>query len=124
MKVENIRENNYACALKESRVVLVCQHLFNLFRKKNYANVHRNMINDGNSQTSLLPIFSVGRGTSVYRLSTRCSDFNSRYLISQVNLYIDIIGNFKTNTTAISAMNRSCTRRSSDDIMSHILTVY
>ena len=31
-----------------------------------YANVYPNTINDGNSQTSLLPIFSEGGGTSVH----------------------------------------------------------
>ena len=35
-----------------------------------YANVYRNTINDGDSQTSLLPIFSEGGGTSVHRLNT------------------------------------------------------
>ena len=35
--VENIRENNcvHVRAVQESRVVLVCQHLFNCQRKKN-----------------------------------------------------------------------------------------
>ena len=58
--------------LQESRVVLVCQHLFNCQRKTTqkiiYANVHQNTINDGDSQTSLLPIFFWGSGTSVHRL--------------------------------------------------------
>ena len=48
--------------LQESRVVLVCQHLFNRQRKnkKKYficANVYRNTINDGDFQTPLSPIF-------------------------------------------------------------------
>ena len=51
---------------------MVCQHLFNCQMKKQqkiiYANVYRNTINDGDSQTSLLPIFCEGRGTSVHRL--------------------------------------------------------
>ena len=49
--------------------------LFNCQRKnKNmiYANVYRNMINDGDSQTSPLPIFPEGVGTSVHRLSRIC----------------------------------------------------
>ena len=33
-----------------------------------YANVYRNTINDGDSQTSPLPLFSEGGGTSVHRL--------------------------------------------------------
>ena len=33
-----------------------------------YANVYRNTINDGDSQTSPLPIFPEGGGTSVHRL--------------------------------------------------------
>ena len=33
-----------------------------------YANVYRNTINDGDSQTSSLPIFPEGVGTSVHRL--------------------------------------------------------
>ena len=33
-----------------------------------YANVYRNTINDGDSQTSPLPIFPEGVGTSVHRL--------------------------------------------------------
>ena len=36
-----------------------------------YANVYPNTINDGNSQTSLLPIFSEGGGTSVHWLSIK-----------------------------------------------------
>ena len=44
------------CALKQSPVVLVCQHLFNCQMKQQqkiiYANVYRNTINDGDSQTS------------------------------------------------------------------------
>ena len=48
--------------LQESRVVLVCQHLFNRQRKNQqqkilYANVYRNTINDGDFQTPLSPIF-------------------------------------------------------------------
>ena len=62
IKVENIRENNYLRALKESRVVLVCQHLFNDHRKKINANVHQNTIKDGDSQTSLITMFFLGRG--------------------------------------------------------------
>ena len=37
-------------------------------KKKIYANVYRNTINDGDSQTSPLPIFPEGGGTSVHRL--------------------------------------------------------
>ena len=71
--VEDIRENNcvHVRAVQESRVVLVCQHLFNCPRgKKNiYANVYQNTINDDDSQTSFSPIiFSEGRGVSVHRL--------------------------------------------------------
>ena len=47
--------------------------LFNCQRKnKNiiYANVYGNTINDGDSQTSPLPIFPEGRGTSAHRLRT------------------------------------------------------
>ena len=36
-----------------------------------YANVYPNTINDSNSQTSLLPIFSEGGGTSVHWLSIK-----------------------------------------------------
>ena len=36
-----------------------------------YANVYRNAINDGDSQTSPFPIFPEGGGTSVHRLSPR-----------------------------------------------------
>ena len=45
--------------LQESRVVLVCQHLFNRQRKKKIlpANEYRNTINDGDLQTPLSPIF-------------------------------------------------------------------
>ena len=53
--------------------MLVCQHLFNCQMKQQqkiiYANVYGNTINDGDSQTSLLPIFSEGGGMSVHRLS-------------------------------------------------------
>ena len=45
--------------------------LFNCQRKNKkiiYANVYRNTINDGDSQTSPLPIFPEGGGTSVHRL--------------------------------------------------------
>ena len=51
--------------------MLVCQHLFNCQRKNKkiiYADVYRNTIDDGDSQTSPLPIFSGGGGTSVHRL--------------------------------------------------------
>ena len=37
-------------------------------KKLIYANVYRNTINDGDSQTSPLPIFPEGGGTSVHRL--------------------------------------------------------
>ena len=37
-------------------------------QKTIYANVYRNKINDGDSQTSLLVIFSEGGGTSVHRV--------------------------------------------------------
>ena len=51
---------------------MVCQHLFNCQMKQQqkiiYANVYRNMINDSDWQTSLLPIFFKGGGTSVHRL--------------------------------------------------------
>ena len=46
--------------------------LFNCQRKNKkiiYANVYRNTINDGDSQTSPLPIFPEGGGTSVHRLT-------------------------------------------------------
>ena len=36
-----------------------------------YANVYPNTINDGDAQTSLLPIFSEGGGTSVHWLSIK-----------------------------------------------------
>ena len=43
---------------------MVCQHLFNCQMKQQqkiiYANVYRNTINNGDSLTSLLPIFSEG----------------------------------------------------------------
>ena len=53
--------------------MLVCQHLFNRQMKQQqqqiiYANVYRDTINDSDSQTSLLPIFSEGVGRSVNRL--------------------------------------------------------
>ena len=53
--------------LQESRVVLVCQHLFNRQRKNQqqkilYANVYRNTINDGDFQTPLSPIFYWAEG--------------------------------------------------------------
>ena len=38
-------------------------------KKLIYANVYRNTINDGDSQTSPLPIFTEGGGTSVHRLN-------------------------------------------------------
>ena len=37
-------------------------------QQKKYANIHRNTINDGDSQTSLFPIFFGGEGVSVQRL--------------------------------------------------------
>ena len=46
--------------------------LFNCQRKNKkiiYVNLYRNTINDGDSQTSPLPIFPAGVGTSVHRLS-------------------------------------------------------
>ena len=46
-------------------------YLFNCQRKNKkimYANVCRNTFNDGDSQTSPLPIFPEGVGTSVHRL--------------------------------------------------------
>ena len=58
-------ENNCVHAVQESRVLLVCQHLFKCQKKnknKIYANVYWNTINDGNSQTSLSPIFLRGGG--------------------------------------------------------------
>ena len=48
--------------------------LFNCQRKNKkiiYANVYRNTINDGDSQTSPLPIFPEGVGTSVHRLERK-----------------------------------------------------
>ena len=57
--------------------------LFNCQRKNKkiiYANVYRNTINDGESQTSPLPIFSEGGGTSVHRLLKEIGDFRSRLL--------------------------------------------
>ena len=48
--------------------------LFNCRRKNKkiiYANVYRNTINDGDSQTSPLPIFPEGGGRSVRRLAGR-----------------------------------------------------
>ena len=72
INVEKIRENNCVRDLKEFPVLLVCQHLFKCQIKQQqkiiYANVYRNTINDGDSQTSLLPIFSEGGGASVHRL--------------------------------------------------------
>ena len=67
MKVENIRENDCVRAvLQDSIVVLVCKHIFNRQRNNNkkmiYVSVYRNMTNDGDSQTSLSPIFFGGRG--------------------------------------------------------------
>ena len=56
--------------------MLVCQHLFNCQMKQQqkiiHANVYWNTINDGDSQTSLLPMFSKGRGSSVHRLAQSC----------------------------------------------------
>ena len=56
--------------------------LFNCHRKNKiiYANVYRNTINDGDSQTSPLPIFPEGRGTSVHRLRVR-GQFEIKILI-------------------------------------------
>ena len=75
-----MRENNCVYALKESPVVLVCQHFFNCQMKQQqkiiYANVYRNTINDGDSQTSLLPFFSEGGGTSVHRLKLKTEHGN------------------------------------------------
>ena len=53
--------------LQESRVVLVCQHLFNRQRKNKkkycmHANLYRNTINDGDFQTPLSPIFYSAEG--------------------------------------------------------------
>ena len=47
--------------------------LFNCHRKNKiiYANVYRNTINDGDSQTSPLPIFPEGVGTSVHGLERK-----------------------------------------------------
>ena len=75
-----MRENNCVYALKESPVVLVCQHFFNCQMKQQqkiiYANVYRNTVNNGDSQTSLLPIFSEVGG----RLYTGYCKFNfSKY---------------------------------------------
>ena len=42
-----------------------------------YANVCRNMINDGDSQRSPLPIFPEGVGTSVHRLLETKKEFRS-----------------------------------------------
>ena len=49
--------------------------------------VYRNTINDGDSQTSPLPIFPEGRGTSVHRLRVR-GQFEIKILIV---LHINII---------------------------------
>ena len=43
-----------------------------------YANVYRNTINDGDSQTSPLPIFLEGGGTSVHRLHRRMKRTNEK----------------------------------------------
>ena len=65
MNVENIRENDCVHSLKESRVMSVCQHLFNCQMKQQqnmiYGNVYWNVINDSYSQTSLLPKREGGR---------------------------------------------------------------
>ena len=42
------------------------------------ANLYRNTINDGDSQTSSLPIFPEGVGTSVHRLKLSFSTFPAR----------------------------------------------
>ena len=57
-----------------------------------YANVYRNTINDGDSQTSLLPIFSDGGGTSVHRLIRECTikfNENHRLTTNGIILYFD-----------------------------------
>ena len=47
--------------------------------QKSYANVNRNTINDSDSQTSPLPIFPEGGGTSLYRLLAACDSWRLRF---------------------------------------------
>ena len=61
--------------------------LFNCQRKnKNiiYANVYRNTINDGDSQTSPLPISPEGGGTSIHRLLFGCSFFDGGSTVNRL----------------------------------------
>ena len=61
--------------------------LFNCQRKnKNiiYANVYRNTINDGDSQTPPLPISPEGGGTSLHRLPFGCSFFDGGSTVNRL----------------------------------------
>ena len=72
-KVENILENHCVRALKESESCWSV-NTFSTVRERTkniiYANVYWNSINDGDSQTSPLPIFTEGGATSVHRLDS------------------------------------------------------
>ena len=61
--------------------------LFNCQRKNKkiiYANVYRNTINDGDSQTSPLPISPEEGGTSVHRLPFGCSLFDGGSTVNRL----------------------------------------
>ena len=61
--------------------------LFNCQRKNKkiiYANVYRNTINDGDSQTSPLPISPEGGGKSVHRLPFGCSFFDGGSTVNRL----------------------------------------
>ena len=49
-----------------------------------YANVYRNTINDGDSQTSPLAISPDGGGTSVHRLPFGCSFFDGGSTVNRL----------------------------------------
>ena len=77
-KVENILENHCVRALKESESswsVNTFSTVRERIKKMIYANAYRNMINDGDSQTSPLPTFPEGGRTSVHRLKVFTLDF-------------------------------------------------
>ena len=72
-----------------------------------YANVYRNTINDGDSQTSPLPIFTEGGGTSVHRLvSYLMHDIHTNSAPSKmVNLFSQTSSIHAYNTRSSSKTN-------------------
>ena len=79
-------------------------------KKLIYANVYRNTINGGDSQTSLLPIFPEGEGTSVHRLLFHSKTKN------ELSSYLD----YAMETILRAVMTWRCQCRATHQNVNHL----